>query len=129
MITKDEVLMGRDKTHKDEYTQEISDNIDKELLPKLNEFRKAYGKPMRVSSGWRPPTVNAKVKNAAKRSNHQLGLACDFVDKDGLLDKFCMDNLQLLETIGLYLEHPDATPGWCHLQCVPPRSGNRVFKP
>ena len=127
-VSKKEILMGRDISHPTEYTQEISDNIDKLLIP-INAFREAYGKPLIVSSGWRPPSLNATVKNAAKRSNHQLGLAVDFLDKDGEIDKFCMENLSLLEELGLYLEHPDSTNGWCHLQCVAPKSGNRVFKP
>ena len=127
-IAKSEILMGRDESHKTDYTQEVSDNIDKLLIP-LNKFREAYGKPMTVTSGWRPPSINAGTTGAAKKSNHMLGLACDFLDKDGALDKFCMENLSLLEDLGLYLEHPDSTPNWCHLQCVPPKSGNRVFKP
>ena len=127
-ISKKEILMGRDVQYPTDYTKEISDNIDKLLIP-LNKFREIYGKPMTVSSGWRPPSVNAGIANAAKRSNHMLGLACDFLDTDGALDKFCMENLNVLKDLGLYLEHPDATKGWCHLQCVPPKSGNRVFRP
>ena len=128
MISKQEILMGRDKQFPADYTKEVSDNIDKLLIP-LNKFREAYGKAMTVSSGWRPPSINASTPGAAKRSNHMLGLACDFKDTDGSLDKWCMDNLKLLEQFGLYLEHPDSTPGWCHLQCISPKSGNRVFKP
>lgn len=127
-IQKSEILMGRDKTHKDEYTEEISKNIDKLLIP-LNKFRDAYGKPMSVSSGWRPPSINAKTKNAAKKSNHTMGLACDFQDKDGKLDAWCLKNLNKLAELGLWLESPDNTIGWCHLQCVSPKSGNNPFKP
>lgn len=128
-ISRQEILMGRDKTHPNEFTQEISDNIDNRLLPALNKFRDAYGKSMIVSSGWRPPTINANVPGAAKKSNHMLGLACDFKDTDGSLDAFCMANQDLLKALGLHLEHPDSTPGWCHLQCVPPKSGKIVFNP
>lgn len=120
--------MGRDKQYPNDYTKEVSDNIDKLLIP-LNKFRNAYGKPLQVSSGWRPPSINAATAGAAKRSNHMLGLACDFKDTDGAIDKWCMANLKLLEEFGLWLEHPDATAGWAHLQCIPPKSGNRVFKP
>ena len=95
----------------------------------LNKFREIYGKPLIVSSGWRPPSLNAHVKGAAPKSNHQLGLACDFKDTDGSLDKFCMENLSVLEDLGLYLEHPDSTQGWCHLQIVSPKSKKRVFRP
>lgn len=127
-ISKKEILMGRDVEYPKDYTKEISDNVDK-LLIALNKFRAIYGKPMTVTSGWRPPSVNASIANAAKRSNHMLGLACDFADADGSLDKYCMENLNVLKDLGLYLEHPDATKGWCHLQVVSPKSGNRVFRP
>lgn len=125
-ISRNEVLMGRDKA--DPLTPELEENLSK-LLKALNEFRAAYGKPMVVSSGYRPPGINAKIANAAKRSNHMVCLACDFADKDGKLDEWCLNNLDVLEKCGLWLEDPKSTPGWCHLQCVPPRSGNRVFKP
>lgn len=80
-------------------------------------------------SGWRPPAVNAATKGAAKKSNHMLGLADDLFDPDGALDAWCLANLPVLEEVGLWLEHPDATPEWCHLQIRAPRSGNRVFRP
>lgn len=115
-ITKSEILMGRDKTHAKEYTKEISDNIDK-LLEPLNKIRELYGKPMIVSSGWRPPSINATVKGAATKSNHTIGLACDFSDPDGSLDAFCkeLDAKGKLKEMGLWLESPDHTKGWCHL--------------
>lgn len=125
MISKKELLMGRDKHP--EYTQEVSDNLDK-LLIALNKLRKAYGKPMIVTSGFRPSDIN-KAVGGAKKSNHQLGLACDFKDTDGKIDEWCLNNLDKLAEYGLYLESPDHTKGWCHLQCVPPKSGHRVFIP
>lgn len=126
MITRQEVLMKRDKDYP--LTPELEANLVK-LLECLNKFRAMYGKPMYVSSGYRPAAINATVKGAAKKSNHMICLACDFADKDGELDKWCMANLDKLEEAGLYLEDPAATPNWCHLQAVPPKSGKRVFKP
>ena len=126
MITKAEILMGRDKLYP--LDQEMQDNLQK-LLVAVNLFQQHYGKPMIVSSGYRPAAINAKVKGAAKKSNHMVCLAVDFKDIDGSLDKFCTDNLNILEACGLWLEHPDSTPGWCHLQAKAPKSGNRVFKP
>lgn len=128
MISKKEYLMGRDTEYPAEYTQELSDNIDK-LLISLNKFREKYGSPMIVSSGWRPLAINATTPGAAKKSNHCLGLACDFKDLDRTLAKYCLQHLDVLEECGLYMEAPDSTPTWVHLQCVPPRSGKRVFKP
>lgn len=126
MITAAEVLMGREKVAP--LTSELKENLEM-LLEALNKFRSAYGSSMIVSSGYRPPSINEATKGAAKHSNHMICLACDFKDVDGNLDKWCMSNLDVLEKCGLWLEDPKSTVGWCHLQCVPPRSGNRVFKP
>ena len=106
-ITKSEILMNRDKQFPEDYTQEVSDNIDK-LLILLNKFRDLYGIPMSVSSGWRPDTINKKI-GGAKKSNHMKGLACDFVDKDGKLAEFAleMDKQGKLKELGLWLENPE----------------------
>jgi hypothetical protein len=69
------------------------------------------------------------VPNASPRSKHLSCQAIDLDDPNDALDAWCLDNLAVLESIGLWLEHPDATPGWCHLQIVPPQSGRRVFMP
>jgi hypothetical protein len=128
MISKNEVLMGRDKTYPQDYTKEISDNIDKMLIV-LNKIRSAYGKPMTVSSGWRPAAVNSKLANAGKKSNHMLGLACDFKDADGQLKDWVIANLKLMADLGVYIEDFNYTKGWVHFQIVPPKSKKRVFIP
>ncbi len=122
--------MGRDVTYAKDYTEEISNNIDK-LLIALNKFREAYGKPMIVSSGWRPESINKSV-GGAKKSNHMVGLACDFKDPKGEIDAFAveMDKAGKLKEWGLWLEHPDNSPGWIHLDIKD--RGNRksnIFKP
>lgn len=122
-ISKKEVLMGRDKDFP--LTEEQEKNLE-HLLEALNKLRKAYGKPMYVTSGYRPPSVNAAV-GGARKSSHMSCQACDFQDIDGSLDEWCLQNLDLLEEYGLYLESPQHTPGWCHLQTRPTR--NRVFIP
>lgn len=124
-ITRAEVLMGRDQMAP--LTPKLSENLTKLMLA-LNALRDLYGKPMIVSSGYRPPEINFAA-GGAKQSNHMFCLACDFKDPDGALDRWCLENLSALEECGLYLEDPGHTPGWCHLQVVPPRSGKRVFIP
>lgn len=126
MITRDEVLMGRDE--KFSLSEEQETNLT-HLLECLNKFRAIYGKPMIVSSGYRPAAINAKVEGAAPKSNHIMCLACDFKDLDGSLDEWCLDNLHVLTDCGLYLESPMHTPNWCHLQAISPKSGARVFIP
>lgn len=126
MISRDEILMGREKAAP--LTGVMEANLEK-LLRAVNKFRAVYGKPMKVTSGYRPAAVNATVPGAAKKSNHMACLAVDFQDSDGKLAEYCLNNLKLLEEFGIWLEDPAFTKGWVHMQVVPPRSGNRVFKP
>lgn len=128
MITKDEILMGRDKKYPDEYTDEISDNIDN-LLIAMNVIRKAYNKPMTVNSGWRSTESNDKTANAAKKSNHLKGLAIDIKDNNGDLWKWVISNLDLMQKLGIYLEDKRWTPTWVHFQIVSPKSKKRIFIP
>lgn len=83
----------------------------------------------KVNSGWRPAAYNAAVPNAAPKSKHMSGEAIDLADLDGELDELLLDNIGILQGAQLWMEHPLATKSWCHLQCVPPRSSNRVFYP
>lgn len=111
-------------------------NLEK-LLKVLNEFRKAYGKPMRVTSGYRTPQIHRRIYGDPSnplgaiplKSNHLQGLACDFADPKMEIMNFILDNKSLCETLGLYFEDFDWTPGWVHMQIVPPRSGKRIFVP
>lgn len=120
--------MGRDKPHRSELTRELRANA-RETLRRVNALLRRAGLMRKVASGWRPATINAAVPGAAKGSKHITCLAIDLEDRNGALDAWCLANLDALEEFGLWLEHPDATPGWCHLQTQPPRSGNRVFYP
>ncbi len=123
MITIDKYLMNRKEGLTPDLLSNAADTVDK-----VNKLLGYFGFTREVTSGYRPATINAAV-GGAKKSNHMLCKACDLEDKDGKLDAWCMDNLDKLTIIGLWLEHPDATKGWCHLQTVGPKSGNRVFRP
>lgn len=83
----------------------------------------------RINSGWRPAWYNATVPGAAPKSRHITGEALDLADPEGALDDYLFENQELLKRHNLFMEHPAATKGWCHLQCVPPRSGRQVFYP
>ena len=136
MITLADYWMGRDERFAGDLTTAIRDNakltVDR-ANALLERFAAATGNttPRRVNSGWRPPAVNAATRNAAPRSKHRTGEAIDIGDDDEALDRWCMTpaGRAALEALGLWLEHPSATPRWCHVQTVPPRSGNRVFHP
>jgi len=128
MLTLHDYFMGRDRRFPDELTDDKRSNAE-EMIDKANQLLERFGEPRKVNSGWRPAQINGATVGAAKKSKHMTCEAIDLEDKDGSLDAWCMDNLEVLQEIGLWLEHPDATPTWCHVQIVPPRSGNRVFKP
>lgn len=123
-----------------DYTNEILENA-KDLLKKVNSFLEELGvMSARVSSGWRPPSVNASIPGSAKRSLHMDGKAIDIVDTSGDLDRMIIKKEQeladrgqpsLLRKYGLWLEDPEATKTWCHLDCSSKRTDRplRVFKP
>lgn len=100
-----------------------------ELLSRVNALMASLGMKTTVNSGWRPPAYNATIPNAAPNSKHCTGNAIDLADPDGELDDILFKNPTHLIEHELWMEHPLATKGWCHLQSIPPRSGNRIFFP
>lgn len=129
VLTLADYFMGRDATHAEELTAELLTNA-RAVVDRANGLLKLAGIAQGiVNSGWRPHSINTTTTNASPRSRHLTCQAVDLRDADGVLDAWCMSNLQALEGLGLWLEHPEATPGWCHVQTVPPRSGRRVFDP
>lgn len=130
---------GRDKVYANQLTPELRTNA----LRTLESVNKLIGlmaqdgitlesSPLTltpVSSGWRPVAINAATPGAAARSLHITCEAIDLYDPEGVIDDWCMSHIPELEYYKLYLEHPAATKGWCHLQTRAPRSGYRVFYP
>lgn len=120
--------MGRQHSFAEELNDRLLANA-RDTVARANALLEHAGIDAAVTSGWRPNAINATIANASATSKHLSCQAIDLGDEDGALDAWCLANLKQLEALGLWLEHPDATPGWCHLQTVPPRSGNRVFRP
>lgn len=140
MITLTDYFMGRDVTHGHLLGSDLRHNagIMVELANKLLVLAKTAGVSLEssprtgtiVSSGWRPPDINAGTPGAAVRSLHMRCQALDLYDPDGDLDEWLLASAEtVLKDLGLWLEHPAATKGWAHIQSVPPRSGRRVFYP
>jgi hypothetical protein len=121
MVTKEEILMGRQEEFP--LDEKMSANIDRLFLA-VNRLREMYNKPMYVSSGYRPDHYNVEAGGAAN-SPHLTCQAVDFHDVDGEIKKFC--TIEVLEECGLFMESPDHTPTWCHVQVRPTK--NRIFIP
>jgi hypothetical protein len=126
-ITREEVLMKRDTEYP--LSEEQEKNLEK-LLVAVNKLRALYGKPMRVTSGYRPGHYNTKA-GGGKRSAHLTLEACDFADKDRALTNFCTD--EILEQCGLWMEDDKVATTWIHIQIREPKSRvdgrTRMFKP
>jgi hypothetical protein len=120
-----EILMGREVQNP--LTPEMKQNLDKLILA-ANKLRAMWGKPVVISSGYRPPAQNAAAGGAAK-SNHMICAAIDIKDPNQELAKFLISRLDVLESCGLWMEDPSKTVGWVHVQIYPPKSGRRIFLP
>lgn len=55
----------------------LKDNVTALVDNVLDPLREAWGGPIDVSSGYRCPEVNRRVKNASKTSQHMTGQAAD----------------------------------------------------
>jgi uncharacterized protein YcbK (DUF882 family) len=111
-----------------DYSNEVLENA-KILLEKVNSLLSDLGiVAVVVSSGWRPASINAAV-GGAPRSLHMQGRAIDLRDSTGELDKLIESKPELLKKYDLWLEDPDATKGWSHLDTGVRRDRpSRVFK-
>lgn len=134
MITMQELLSNQAKF--EGLDNEIQHNLTL-LLEKVNKFRTAYGKPMIVTSGLRTKQHHLQIyakkgifpPKVPMKSNHLFGRAVDFADADGKLKAFVLENIKLMEEIGLYFEDFSVTKNWLHVQINAPKSGKRFFKP
>jgi len=141
MITVDDYFMGR----REQFHQAMSPTIERNATRTVNIVNALMAKALAdgihfalnpntktpVSSGWRPPAVNAGTPGAAPNSKHMTGEAIDLYDPDGDIDEWLLSEAgqSAMTLLGLWHEHPSATKGWAHVQIVPPRSGRRTFYP
>lgn len=121
-----EYLMGRVKM--EDLTDEQVRNLNT-IVPAANALLEKFGEYRKVTSGYRSQEDQMRINPSAPKSKHLLCAAVDLEDKDGKLKAWCMANLKVLSLIGLWMESPKSTPTWVHVQCIPPKSGNRVFNP
>lgn len=144
MLSESSFWRGSDKedrrvTYKAEYEArktELEHNAA-EVMSRINAAATAFTEatgitlPGRYTSGWRPAKVNAATKGAAPHSNHMDANAGDVEDTPhGAFAWWCMAHPHVLESLGLWMEHPAGTvlmaqaSPWCHLQRLPPKSAD-----
>lgn len=122
MITMQE-LLGKHKL--EDCTEEQKKNL-KDLLVKLNVLRKAWGKPMTITSGLRTNEDMKRIYKSdiyPKKSKHLFGLAVDISDPSLKLNAWLKeDNSKRMKEFGFWGELK--TTNWTHLQIVPMASYN-----
>lgn len=119
-----EFLMGRAKYA--DLSPEHQGNANT-IVTRVNELLEAFGEYRACNSGYRSKEDQARINPKAMKSKHLIAAAIDISDADGRLYKFCKDNPELAERIGLWFEERQG--GWLHTQCLPPASGRRWFNP
>jgi len=97
-----------------------------DLLSRINHLIASLKINTRVTSGYRPSAINKKI-GGAKMSTHTVCAGIDLLDTQGEIGKMLKANVKILEEYGLYLENPDYTKGWVHLDTKTRK--NRIFIP
>jgi len=101
------------------------------LLGKCKLLEEDWGKPLKVTSGYRTMQQHLNIysriaskkgqdfdpKNVPMKSRHLYGLACDLYDPTHELYKHYYNNQSKLTELGLWCEM--GTDGWLHIQTVP----------
>lgn len=103
------------------------------LLARLQDLEAEYCKsgnpPFVINSGLRSDAQQMLLNPHAPHSKHLIGAAADIRDPHKVIWSWIVDNMPVVEAIGLWFESPDYTPTWTHMQICPPKSGNRIFIP
>ena len=131
-----EQYFGKWLGHKD--ATDVREDNARKFLPMVNSLlldAQAYG----IVLGFNPATASGvsgtqyggfrpqSCPEGAPNSSHKEGRGVDVYDPQNLLDDWLTDDI--LGAHGLYREHPDSTPHWCHLTDRAPKSGHRTFLP
>lgn len=122
MITKADILMGRDKEYP--LTPQLEVNLSI-LVQKINILEASCPFKFKLTSGYRPGRFNTAAKGA-KNSAHLTCEAVDVADAKGILKEYLVKNIEILNKLGLYMEDPAKTKTWVHLQTR--KTKNNPFK-
>ena len=119
--------MGYDNTPTEQITRNLQDLVTNVLDP----LRLAWGRPIKVTSGYRCPKLNKKVGGAAS-SQHMYGQAADRTTMSDHPD----DNMELLKLLielklpfdKLISEYVDekGRPNWIHVSFSPKKRGIKL---
>ncbi len=115
--------MGR--IRESELSPSNKSNMD-ELLIRINMLMDDIQHKPVVTSGYRTEAINKQI-GGSTRSAHLTCEAIDLADTNGKLAYLLLGNQHYLVENQLWMESPDKTPGWVHLDTRVRK--NRVFIP
>jgi zinc D-Ala-D-Ala carboxypeptidase len=104
-------------------TPEAVQNLELLVQNILQPLRDAVGKPIRITSGYRSPAVNASVKGSSTTSQHMKGQAADF-QIDGMTNQQIIDLVRKLKLpYDQIIDEQLKGKKWIHVSYV--RNGSR----
>ena len=111
--------LGIDNTPDDETIDNLKTLCEKVLQP----VRDHFGKPIKISSGYRSPELNSSpAVGGSKTSDHCKGMAVDF-EIEGLSNPevatWIMENLTYSQLILEFYVQGDPNSGWIHCSYNP----------
>jgi len=108
----------------------------KRLCVLLENVRELFGKPLRISSGYRSPKVNALI-GGSEKSQHCQGAACDFtiqgVTIDQVMDSITVNGLpydQVIKEFGAWIHISVPTCPWDNprkMELIIDKNGTRPY--
>lgn len=107
-------------------------NLNRLVADILDPLREAYGKPIRITSGYRSPALN-KAVGGVKTSHHQSGMAVDIVGTPNtpaenrelftLVQRLKLPYTQLIHEKGT----PATGPAWIHIGYDPADTRQQIL--
>lgn len=115
---------GRDTQYAQDYSDQIAANAVDLLSRVASLLAELNIQTVRISSGWRPYSVNNKTPGASPYSWHISGKAVDLLDREGTIYGQIAARPELLAKYDLWMEDRKSAPTWTHLD-----TGKRISRP
>lgn len=114
-------------------TSDVRENLTRLVEKLLDPIREAWGKPIRVNSGFRGEMLN-KAVGGAKTSQHLLGEAADITVGDPARNRMLFDKIVDMQKAGLiqfdqliWEKGSAAGPDWVHISYRQGRNRNQIL--
>jgi hypothetical protein len=129
MLSLQNYLKGRERKFAQEFSDDKKKNAHK-MVARASELLSAFGEKREVVLGWVPVNI-AKRDGVDIESPHIWGQAIALKDFDKRLGHWCVENIERLIELELFMETLSATHQgeypFVRLQIARPECGNRIF--